>query len=92
MYPLESLDKVVAAVECKESNHDTCKESNHDTCECCKNLSFSKHDFYLYTKASQKGRRGNVLSLHVDQSISYIKDLDNSDQYLVFKFVDAKQK
>jgi len=60
---------------------------------CCCQLKFSKGEQHSYEMAKTKGRRGNVTSLCVDQSISYVRDLrDTEDRWLVFRYVDLSDK
>ena len=70
------------------------KEQIHDYgsqeyfCLCCKDNTFSQSEFNLYELAKGKGRRGNVLSLDIDQSTSYVTVLGKNDIFFTFRFLD----
>lgn len=57
-------------------------------CLCCKDNTFSQSEFNLYELAKGKGRRGNVLSLDIDQSTSYVTILGKHDIFFTFRFLD----
>ena len=57
-------------------------------CLCCKDNTFSQSEFNLYELAKGKGRRGNVLSLDIDQSTSYVTILGKRDIFFTFRFLD----
>ena len=55
-------------------------------CACCRPLDFrSNIDRKSYKQALEKGRRGVVLSLDIDQITSYVTAL-NSEEHLRFRF------
>ena len=66
----------------------------------CRNL-FTAKEFELYQLCKAKGRRGIVTSLCLDQSISYVSDLNNNrrskskdnenDQWLVFRYIPCEK-
>ena len=70
------------------------KEQIHDYgsqecfCLCCRDNTFSQSEFNQYELAKRKGRRGNVLSLDIDQSTSYVTVLGKNDIFFTFRFLD----
>ena len=66
----------------------------------CRKL-FTAKEFKLYQLCKAKGRRGIVTSLCLDQSISYVRDLNNNrgskskdnenDQWLVFRYIPCEK-
>ena len=59
-------------------------------CPCCCQLKFNKNEQHCYELAKAKGRRGNVTSLCVDQSISYVCDLkETAGRWIVFRYINV---
>ena len=85
--------------EAVEKSHVLGQQSQFQNAQISRNL-FTEKEYKHYQLCEAKGRRGIVTSLCLDQSISYVRDLNNNhssknsktDQWLVFRYVPAGKK
>lgn len=67
--------------------------TNNEFCRCCKTVYFTRTEREMYEVCKRKGRRGNVMSLSIDQSISYVCLLDEPNEiFLKFRFVNGAKR
>ena len=64
--------------------------NNENLIEFQKALLFGNSEYEMYLHSKMRGRRGNVLSLQIDQVSSYVKILERDDIYLKFRFIPLK--